>query len=43
VAISVLSEIFNVDLNPNKNSSNEQLCKKILFYLVDDKSDFVKS
>lgn len=35
IALSVLEEIFNVDLNPNKNSQNHQLVQKIVGLLVD--------
>ena len=35
MAVSVLSEIFNIDLNPNRSTDKEQLCHKVLTYLVD--------
>jgi hypothetical protein len=34
VALSVLEEIFNVDLNPNKNTSNSQLVQKVVGILA---------
>lgn len=35
VALSVLEEIFNVDLNPNKNTNNNQLVQKIVGILAE--------
>jgi hypothetical protein len=35
IALSVLEEIFNVDLNPNKNSSSNQLVQKIVALLAE--------
>lgn len=41
LAITVLSEIFNVDLNPNKSPEQEELCQKVLFYIADMKTETV--
>ena len=38
LAITVLSEIFNVDLNPNKSLEQEDLCEKILVFIADTKT-----
>lgn len=35
IALSILEEIFNVDLNPNKNSSNSQLVQRIIALLAE--------
>ncbi len=35
VAISILEEIFNVDLNPNKNIGNSQLVQRVLSYVAE--------
>ena len=34
IALSVLEEIFNIDLNPNKNITNNQLFQKIIAILA---------
>ncbi len=34
IALSVLEEIFNIDLNPNKNITNNQLVQKIIAILA---------
>ena len=34
IALSVLEEIFNIDLNPNKNIANNQLVQKIIAILA---------
>lgn len=33
VALSILEEIFNVDLNPNKSLANSQLVQRVLSYI----------
>lgn len=35
IALSILEEIFNVDLNPNKNTNNNQLVQKIIALLAE--------
>jgi hypothetical protein len=35
IALSILEEIFNVDLNPNKNTNNNQLVQKIIGLLAE--------
>jgi hypothetical protein len=35
IALSILSEIFNVDLNPNKSSANSLLVKKLMKYIAE--------
>lgn len=35
IALSILEEIFNVDLNPNKNTNNTQLVQKIIALLAE--------
>jgi hypothetical protein len=42
-AITVLSEIFNVDLNPNKSSEQEEMCEKVLVFIADTKTETVNS
>lgn len=34
LALAILSQIFNVDLNPKKDSQAEVLCEKILKYIT---------
>jgi hypothetical protein len=42
VAMSILEEIFNVDLNPNKSSSNNLSVKKLMKYIAEpDNSNIV--
>ncbi len=43
LAITVLSEIFNVDLNPNKSTEQEQICEKVLMFIADTKTETVNS
>lgn len=38
VALSILQEIFNVDLNPNKNQSNGQIVQKVVGILAEKES-----
>ena len=42
MAVSVISEIFNVELNPNKGTDNEDLCHQVLTYLIDSSDEVVK-
>lgn len=42
-AVKVLSELFNVDFNPNKSREQEQLCEKILFYIADTRTETVNA
>jgi hypothetical protein len=41
VAISILEEIFNVDLNPNKSLGNSQLVQRVLSYIAEPKDSNV--
>ena len=34
-AISIISEIFNVDLNPSRSADKEQICHRALTYLIE--------
>lgn len=43
LAITVLSQIFNVDLNPNKSPQQEELCEKVLFFIADTRTETVNA
>lgn len=35
MAISIISELFHICLNPNKDEETEELCHEVLVYLLE--------